>query len=102
MANKTANLYARIEPEVKEEAEQILQTLGISVSSAINMYYKQIILQRGIPFEVKIPKAEPLDMSSLSEEQLDAELRKGYDDALSGITRPADRVFADIRKDYGA
>ena len=47
---KTANLYARIEPDVKEEAEQILSSLGISVSNAINMFYKQIILQKGIPF----------------------------------------------------
>ena len=34
--NKTANLYARIEPDVKEQAESVLETLGISVSSAIN------------------------------------------------------------------
>ena len=43
MAAKTSNLYARIEPEVKEKAESILATLGISVSGAINMFYKQII-----------------------------------------------------------
>ena len=55
MATKSANLYARIEPDVKEKAESILSTLGISASSAINMFYKQIILQRGLPFEVKIP-----------------------------------------------
>ena len=49
---KTANLYARIEPDVKEKAELILESLGIPASSAINMFYKQIILHRGIPFEV--------------------------------------------------
>ena len=48
---KTSNLYARIEPEVKEQAEDILSALGIPVSNAINMFYKQIILHRGIPFE---------------------------------------------------
>ena len=52
---RTANLYARIEPEVKEQAETILSALGIPVSNAINMFYKQIILQRGIPFDVKLP-----------------------------------------------
>ena len=52
MAAKTSNLYARIEPEVKEEAESILAALGIPASNAINMFYKQIILNRGIPFEV--------------------------------------------------
>ena len=44
MAAKSANLYARIEPEVKEQAERILSTLGIPASNAINMFYKQIIL----------------------------------------------------------
>ena len=57
MATKTANLYARIEPEVKEQAESILSTLGIPASNAINMFYKQIILNRGLPFDVKIPTA---------------------------------------------
>ena len=46
MAAKTSNLYARIEPEVKEEAESILAALGIPASNAINMFYKQIILNR--------------------------------------------------------
>lgn len=48
MATKSANLYARIEPEVKEQAESILSTLGIPASNAINMFYKQIILNRGL------------------------------------------------------
>ena len=46
MAAKSANLYARIEPDVKEQAESILSTLGIPASNAINMFYKQIILQK--------------------------------------------------------
>ena len=69
--NKTANLYARIEPDVKEQAESVLETLGISVSSAINMFYKQIILQQGIPFDVKIPKA-PENSAKWSKERLPA------------------------------
>ena len=52
---KTANLYVRIEPDVKEQAESILSELGIPASNAINMFYKQIILHKGLPFEVKIP-----------------------------------------------
>ena len=58
MATKSSNLYVRIEPEVKEKAESILATLGISVSSAINMFYKQIILQKGIPFDGFIHQIE--------------------------------------------
>ena len=100
MATKSANLYARIEPEVKEKAESILSALGISASSAINMFYKQIILQRGLPFEVKIPSARPVDISTLSEVEFNEELEKGYADMQAGHTRSAKSVFADIRKDY--
>ena len=77
MAAKSANLYARIEPDVKEKAESILSALGIPASNAINMFYKQIILQRGLP-----------------------ELEKGYADTKAERTREANAVFADIRKDY--
>ncbi|MBR2703306.1 MAG: type II toxin-antitoxin system RelB/DinJ family antitoxin [Oscillospiraceae bacterium] len=101
MMAKTANLYARIEPELKEQAETILAALGIPASNAITMFYKQIILQRGIPFEMKLPERKPVDMNALSQEQLNTELQKGYDDVLAGRTKPADQVFAAIRKDYG-
>ena len=100
MAAKSANLYARIEPEVKEKAESILSALGIPASNAINMFYKQIILHRGLPFEVKIPSSRPVDMSALSEAELKVELEKGYADIIAGRTREASAVFADIRKDY--
>ena len=96
---KTANLYARIEPDVKEHAEGILTALGIPVSNAINMFYKQIILQRGIPFEMKLPQAKVVDMSKLTAQELDAELEKGYQDVLAGRTKPASKVFDEIRKD---
>jgi len=100
MAAKSANLYARIEPEVKEQAESILSILGIPTSSAINMFYKQIILQRGLPFDVKIPSAKPVNMSMLSEQQMNAEVEKGYSDVKAGRTKTTTKVFADIRKDY--
>lgn len=98
---KSANLYARIEPDIKEQAEAILSALGIPASNAITMFYKQIILQKGLPFEVKLPVAQPVDLSTLTEAQLNAELEKGYADVTAGKTTSAKKVFADIRKDYG-
>lgn len=97
---KTANLYARIEPEIKEQAETILTALGIPASNAITMFYKQIILQGGLPFEVKLP-AVPLDFSSLSKEEIDRELEKGYREIAEGKTIPAVTAFGDLRKKYG-
>lgn len=98
---KSANLYARIEPDVKEQAESILSALGIPASNAINMFYKQIILQRGLPFEIRLPAARQIDIGSLTQEQLDTELEKGYADIAAGKTKEAHSVFADIRRDYG-
>lgn len=83
---KSANLYARIEPEVKEQAESILASLGIPASNAINMLYKQIILQRGLPFEVKLPAVRPVDVNTLTEERLHGELEKGYASIAAGRT----------------
>ena len=71
----------------------MLAALGIPASNAINMFYKQIILQRGLPFEVKMPSAHPVDVSALSEAQMNAELEKGYADMQAGRTRSAKSDF---------
>ena len=55
---RTANVFARVEPEVKEQAEQVLDRLGIPMSNAVGMFLRQIVLQRGIPFEMKLPAYE--------------------------------------------
>ena len=97
---KSANLYARIEPDLKEQAENILTALGIPASNAITMFYKQIILQNGLPFEVKLPE-HPLDVSRMTAAQLDAVLVKGYADAKAGRTVPMEQAFANVRKEFG-
>ena len=100
MAQKSANLYVRIEPDVKEQAESILSALGVPASNAINMFYKQIIIHRGLPFEVVLPAGRPLDLSEMSAVELSEELEKGYADMKAGRTKPAKEVFSAIRKGY--
>ena len=97
---KTANLYARIEPDVKEQAEIILDSLGIPASNAISMFYKQIILNRGIPFELKLPAKPPIILEDLTEEGLNRELMKGYSDITNGNKKAAEAVFDKIQKNY--
>ena len=99
MPAKTATLYARIEPNVKAQAEGILAALGVPVSNAINMFYKQIILHHGLPFEVKLPAPALPDVSTMSEAKLDEALEKGYRDMLAGRTKPVQEAFAEIWKD---
>jgi DNA-damage-inducible protein J len=50
---KTATARARMEPEVKAEAEKILEECGLSPSRGINLFYRQVILHRGLPFPVQ-------------------------------------------------
>ncbi len=52
---KTAAVHSRIQPEIKEKAESILQRLGLSPTEAIRMFYTQIALRNGLPFDVCIP-----------------------------------------------
>lgn len=98
MAVKSANLYARIEPELKEEAESILAALGIPASNAITMFYRQIILQRGMPFEVKLPAPKIPMLHDMTEEDLNRELEKGYADMVAGHARDASEAFDNIRQ----
>ena len=95
---RTANVFARVEPEIKEQAESILDQLGIPMSNAVGMFLRQIIIQRGIPFEMKLPAKRPPGMDELTREQFHAELLKGIKDIESGHVFSADRVEAEMRK----
>lgn len=55
---KTAIINARVKPELKGDVEKILSQLGISTSQAITMFFEQIKLNRGIPFQLQLPNEE--------------------------------------------
>jgi len=57
---KTATARALLEPKVKEEAEEILKKLGLSVSKSFELFYRQVIAQRGLPFELHIPNEKTM------------------------------------------
>lgn len=57
---KTAMTHARLTPEIKKQAEAILKELGISISTAYEMFNRQIIAQQGIPFDLHIPNKDTL------------------------------------------
>lgn len=55
---KTDTIRARVEPELRREAESVLKTLGLSPAQAIRLFYRQVTLRRGLPFTVEIPNSE--------------------------------------------
>ena len=81
MAAKTANVTVRIQPDIKESAEAILEKLGIPVSVFIDMTYRQVIANNGIPFALNLPKT--------------IETRDELSDTQQN---PAKEVFANLRK----
>ncbi len=69
-STKTATVNVRIQEDVKQQAEQILSTIGVPRATAIDMFYRQIILHRGIPFELALPQGLPVQ-EDLSKAELD-------------------------------
>lgn len=98
MSTKSANVLARVEPEVKEQAEAILSKLGIPASVAINALYKQIILTKSIPFSLSLPK-EPLTLDSMTTADFDSIMEAGLSQAKSDQSRPVSEVFAELRQE---
>lgn len=98
---RTSNVFARVEPEIKEQAEQVLEQLGIPMSNAVSMFLRQVVLQQGIPFEMKLPKEKPVAFGALTKEQQDAELEKGMADIREGRVYSAQSVLEELKRDYG-
>ena len=97
----TSPIYARIDSNLKESAENILQQLGISPSSAIQMLYSQIVLTRGLPLDLRLPSRKPTAIGGMSREEVDAELMKGMDSLKSGKAYTADEVDAELKREFG-
>ena len=84
-AAKTGMIRARVSPELKAQAEGILAEIGLSSSDAIRMFYKQVTLQKGLPFEARIPNA------TTRKALRDAEAGRGMTDYAS-----VDEMFKDL------
>lgn len=98
MATKSANVLARVEPEIKKQAEDILSKLGVPASVVINMLYKQIIMTKSIPFSLALPK-EPDTLDSMTTEQFNSIMETGLLQAKADQSRSAANVIADLRRE---
>ena len=98
---KTANIYTRIDPVIKDQAEQILEQLEIPMSNTIEIFLRQVILHNGLPFDMTLPVSKPLSIGSMTREQLDAKLQKGIDDIENGRVYSLSDVEVDLKQWYG-
>ncbi len=82
---RTANISVRTEPDTKKQAEMILKHLGLTTSEAINLFLRRVIIEKGLPFEVRIPNSDTM------EALLDVELKRNL--TTYKIT---DKLFDDL------
>lgn len=100
MATRSANVNVRVEPDIKEQAEAILERLGVSVSSFINMTYRQVIMKGGIPFSVTVPPSFRT-RDTMTDAAFDQMIAEGLRQAKAGESLPAEEAFDRILERLG-
>lgn len=87
---KTDTLHVRVEPSIKQKAEKTLNDLGLSITEAINVFLNQVILNDGIPFEIKKPKYNKATIQALEDTKNQKNLSKTFNNV--------DEMFEELNK----
>ena len=96
MSAKTANVTARIQPEVKDQAEAVLSQRGVPGADCIDMAAGQVILRDGIPFSLELSAKLPT-RDTMTRSEFDAMMQTGLDQAKRGESSALDEAFARLR-----
>lgn len=82
---KSAMVRARVEPELKEHAEEVFDALGINATQAITMFYKQVEVTQGLPFDLRIPKPTTKKTFESTDKNKDLIICKDADDMFDKL-----------------
>ena len=96
MATKSANVTARVQPEIKRQAEAVLEKIGLPVSVLIDTLYRQIIMTGGVPYSLTVPNLPTRD--NMTDAEFNAMMEKAQHQAMTGEGISADEAFEKIRK----
>lgn len=83
--SKTATVRARIEPDLKQEVEKLFHELGLSTTDAINIFFKQVKLRHGLPFEVAIPNELTQKVLEEADNGIDLVRHKSIEDMYKSL-----------------
>ena len=97
---QSALIQVRVDRDLKNEVDELFNSLGLDTSTAIRMFLKQVERRRGLPFDVVIPSKMPLEYETLSREQLDAELDEGLADLTAGRVMSSSQVREKMQRKY--
>lgn len=96
---KSATLNLRIDPELKEKAESLFSSLGISLTSAVTMFLNQSVNEQAIPFKPSLPKSVNPDL--MTDEELEAKFQRSLNDIKEGRYRDAKDFIEEFKKEKG-
>ena len=98
---KSTTLNLRVNPTIKQQAEDVLKQLGVPMATAVDMFLRQITLTGGIPFDISLPKVPAaLNADNMTAAELHAALQAGYDDIEAGNVRDASSAFTAFRDSH--
>ena len=90
---KIASVNVRIQENIKEEAEKILSQIGLSRAVAIDLFYRQIIMNNGIPFSLTVPNQQVPICDTMSEEEFYKMMNKGMQQVKNNESQDMGIVF---------
>ena len=98
---KTTTMNLRVNPVVKQEAEDVLKQLGVPMATAVDMFLRQIALTGSIPFAIALPKApDSVNADKMPAQQLRSAIQAGLEDAEAGSVQDASAAFSQFRKQH--
>lgn len=98
---KTTTMNLRVNPVVKQEAEDVLKQLGVPMATAVDMFLRQIALTGSIPFAIALPKApDSVNADKMIAQQIRNAIQAGLEDVEAGNVQDASTAFAQFRKQH--
>nr|VFK20620.1 MAG: DNA-damage-inducible protein J [Candidatus Kentron sp. LPFa]VFK68516.1 MAG: DNA-damage-inducible protein J [Candidatus Kentron sp. UNK]VFK73616.1 MAG: DNA-damage-inducible protein J [Candidatus Kentron sp. UNK] len=96
MGARSGHVQSKVEPELKKSAEDILSQIGLSMSDALRIFLKQVVFQRGLPFDLRLPNHETIQAiedvkmgENFQEFSTKEELFEEWDRSLGRLSEPA-------------
>ena len=85
-----------MDPNVKKQVESILKQLGLTMSSAANLFFQQVLIQKKIPFEIQLSYNKPVVYDELTDEEFNSIINEGLNDYMEGRVYTLDEVKAHL------
>lgn len=95
---KTATVNVRLQENVKNQAEAIINKLGLTRTAAIDLFYRQIIMNNGIPFSLEVKSKTPISREDMSKEDFDNFMKLSLEQAKNNNSISVEEAFQELQR----